>query len=64
LTVIIEGKTPMDIARTFADLRVYDLVKAKWDNLPQLKSAPKNAKVTKETNTIGVQTMTLPPVSA
>ena len=38
------GQTPLDIAASWADLRVYDIVKTKWDSLPPLPDKKKGGK--------------------
>ena len=45
----ISGQNPVDIAGAWADLRVYDIVKAKWDSLPPMNDKKKGGKGGKKT---------------
>ncbi len=40
----ISGHNPCDIAASYGDARVYDIVKAKWDSLPPLNDKKKGGK--------------------
>ena len=40
----ISGQNPVDIAAAFADPRVYDIVRVKFDSLPQPKDNKKGGK--------------------
>ena len=38
------GNTPMDIAAAYGDLRVFELIKTKWDTLPAAGGDKKKGK--------------------
>ena len=44
----IPGQTPVDIAASWADPRVYDIVKTKWDSLPPPPDKKKGGKGAKK----------------